>query len=135
MVGAAVVSGHRAEPAGERAIQLAPGPRSTSSAPTGTPLTSPVTVTNPTITAPDGGNTSFFVPGQIARYLQPSVPGRAGDSSTNLVPTSQLDLPSFFGTSSAAPNAAAVAALMLDVVPGLTPAEIRAGHGNVGTFP
>ena len=43
------------------------------------------------------------------------------------MPTSQLDLPVFFGTSSAAPNAAAVAALMLDVVPGLTPAEIRAG--------
>ena len=37
------------------------------------------------------------------------------------------DLPSFFGTSSATPNAAAVAALMLQEVPQLTPAQIRQG--------
>ena len=93
---------------------------------TGVPLTSPVTVTNPTITAPDGGTTSFFVPGQTLDTSNPPVPGQPA-SSSNLVPTSQPALPVFFGTSSAAPNAAAVAALMLDVVPGLTPAEIRSG--------
>ncbi len=85
---------------------------------------SPVIAQNPTITAPDGGNTSFFIPDAIINTSDspPYVPGEPS-TSTNL----SQDLPSFFGTSSAAPNAAAVAALMDQLVPGLTPAEIRAG--------
>jgi hypothetical protein len=82
----------------------------------GTPIT-PVTVDNPTITAPDGGNTSFF--GQIIDTSNPGV-GQP-PTATNL----SQDLPSFFGTSSATPNAAAVAALMKELVPSATPTQIR----------
>ncbi len=84
----------------------------------GEPMT-PQTVLNPTITAPDGGNTSFFPPGGVFDTSNPA-PGQPA-TPTNL----SQDLPSFFGTSSASPNAAAVAALMDQLVPGLTPTEIR----------
>ena len=58
----------------------------------------------PDIVAPDGTNTTFF--------------GRdiAGDSDT---------FPNFFGTSAAAPHAAAVAALLKQADPGLTPDQIN----------
>ncbi|MGF1527820.1 MAG: S8 family serine peptidase [Candidatus Competibacterales bacterium] len=64
----------------------------------------------PQFTAPDGGDTTFFPP-------------------VSLVPLEDSDIdftgfPNFFGTSAAAPHAAAVAALMLEADPSLTPAEI-----------
>ena len=88
--------------------------------PDGSLMSSPVKVLNPTVTAPDGGNTTFF--GPVIQTNNPPFPGQPA-TTTNL----SQDLPSFFGTSSAAPNAAAVAALMKQKVPTLTPAQIKAG--------
>jgi hypothetical protein len=68
----------------------------------GNRLTQPLR-TKPGIVAPDGTNTSFF-----------SVD----------TPQDADSWPNFFGTSAAAPHAAAVAALMLDRNPGLAPAAL-----------
>ena len=92
----------------------------------GTALSSPITTQNPTITAPDGGNTTFF--GFVASTNNPPIAGQPA-TSTNLYASftpDQENLPSFFGTSSAAPNTAAIAALMLQRVPTATPAQIKA---------
>ncbi len=50
----------------------------------------PITVQNPTVTAPDGGNTSFFPPGSHHRHQQPSIPGSAGDLDQPLAEPAQL---------------------------------------------
>ena len=68
----------------------------------GTPTFDP-RAKKPGIVAPDGTNTTFF-------------------SSDSVVDPDTF--PNFFGTSAAAPHAAAVAALLLDAVPTLTPAAI-----------
>ena len=75
----------------------------------------PVIRKKPEITAPDGGNTSFFDPfggGDIT-----------ADSDS---------FPNFFGTSAAAPHAAAVAALMIEAekLNNLTPSQIKAVMAN-----
>lgn len=69
----------------------------------GNPLAEPENRRKPDIVATDGGNTTFF--GQDI----------SGDPDT---------FPNFFGTSAAAPNAAAVAALLLEAVPDASPAEL-----------
>jgi chitodextrinase len=67
----------------------------------------PLTRSKPELTAPDGTNTTFF-------GFDTAGPG---DPDT---------YPNFFGTSAAAPHAAAVAALMLERDPSLTPAQVLA---------
>ena len=62
-------------------------------------LSRPEVRTKPGITAPDGGNTSFF----FARITDPRVGGGEPDR-----------FPNFFGTSASAPHAAAIAALMFE---------------------
>lgn len=70
----------------------------------------------PEFVAPDGTNTTFFF----------------RDTSLDTDPNPQLvdpgypytEFPNFFGTSAAAPHAAAIAALMLEANPALTPGDI-----------
>ena len=59
----------------------------------------------PDITAVDGGNTTFFYPGDNP---------------------DQDAYPNFYGTSAAAPDAAATAVLVLSANGGLTPEDVRA---------
>ncbi|MGF1485317.1 MAG: S8 family serine peptidase [Opitutales bacterium] len=81
----------------------------------GNRLSEPELRPKPEITAPDGGNTTFF--GEDIQSSQ--IPGfNLQDDDT---------FPNFFGTSAAAPHAAAVAALLLEKSGGpgsLTPAQV-----------
>jgi hypothetical protein len=70
----------------------------------------PRTLTAPTLAAVDGCNTTFFGSSDL---LVPAVDGEPDG------------YPNFFGTSAAAPNAAAVAALLKQQKPSLTPAQLR----------
>ena len=67
----------------------------------------------PEITAPDGGNTSFFPPAELF-----------GNQD---IPQDRDTFPNFFGTSAAAPHAAGVAALMIEAqqLKTLTPDQIK----------
>jgi subtilisin family serine protease len=92
----------------------------------GNRLARPVVRAVPSVTGPDGGNTSFF-------FSDSSYDDDDGDGSNSPFSTfvsATLDLPgdeypNFFGTSASAPHVAAVAALMLDRNPSLTQSEVR----------
>ncbi|OHD02939.1 MAG: hypothetical protein A2885_14555 [Sphingopyxis sp. RIFCSPHIGHO2_01_FULL_65_24] len=71
----------------------------------GNALATPETRTTVDITMADGGNNTFF----------------GSDISSDLD-----TLPNFYGTSAAAPNAAAIAALLLQAAPNATPVQIQA---------
>ncbi len=85
----------------------------------------PEVLLKPDLSAPDFGNTSFFIPGQILDSTQPlsqANPTLPGDPATTFAtpPTPVNDLqplPTFTGTSSAAPNLAAAIALMKQANP------------------
>jgi hypothetical protein len=120
------------------------GPNLSVFAPNGTPLPTPVLLQKPDIAGPDGGVTSFFgginldtsnPPFPPAAYTgynntTPTVQGEvATTTNLNVQPTFQ----SFFGTSSAAPNIAAVVALMKEANPGISNASILTDLKNSAT--
>lgn len=66
----------------------------------------------PDLSGPDGINTSFFPPGGQGQ----APPG---------LPANNYNLPNFYGTSAAAPNVAAIVALMDQLAPNTPPAAIK----------
>lgn len=79
----------------------------------GAPLPAPITREDVDITASQRGNTTFLGDDVELTATYPD-----GDPDPDL-------FPNFAGTSAAAPNAAAVAALLLEASPNLTPAQIE----------
>ncbi len=96
--------------------------------PDGTRLAQPETLLTPQVTAPDAVDTSFFIPGFFISTLNPPNPQAAfppypGEPNTvtgNFPTPTELDgnaNPNFTGTSAAAPQIAALAALMRHTAP------------------
>jgi hypothetical protein len=89
----------------------------------GNRLASPLIRQNHMIVAPDGVNTTFFGR-DINATTKPAYPNSL-DQDDSVIGNGDNDtFPNFFGTSAAAPHAAAVAALMLQAVPGANPQNI-----------
>lgn len=79
----------------------------------GARLSSPEVRLKPDVSAPQGGNTTFF---------------------GNDIPQDPDTLPNFFGTSAAAPNLAAIVALMRQLNPNATVQQIKDALANSATF-
>jgi hypothetical protein len=91
----------------------------------GARLGAPERRVNPSVTGPDGGNSTFF-------FSDSSYDDDDGDGLNSPFSPfiSCCDLPgdewpNFFGTSASAPHVAGVAALLLEKTPGATPAAVR----------
>ena len=91
----------------------------------GARLAGPEIRLQPSVTGPDGGNTSFFL--SDSSYDDDDGDGINSPFSTFISGLDQPgdEYPNFFGTSASAPQVAAVAALMLEANSALTPADIR----------
>ena len=102
----------------------------------GTRRATPEVRQKPDITAVDGIDTSFFIPNFFLQTANPPFPqssfppypGSTSNLKGELATPTELDNnknPNFFGTSAAAPNLAAVVALMKQLNPSVTNAEIK----------
>src|SRR5688572_1639692 len=91
----------------------------------GARLAEPEIRLQPSVTGPDGGNTSFFL--SDSSYDDDDGDGINSPFSTFISGLDQPgdEYPNFFGTSASAPHVAAAAALMLEANSALTPADIR----------
>ena len=85
----------------------------------GNRLAAPVVRQKPDFVGPDGTNTTFFGFPLPAGFDTSTVPECANNAS----------LPNYFGTSAATPHAAALAALLLQANPSVTPANLYTGIG------
>lgn len=90
----------------------------------GDPLTPPVVRHKPDFVGPDGVNTTYF--GNVLPAMQ--VQGLSGPCAD--AKSGANYYPSFFGTSAATPHAAAIAALLMQANPGLTPDQIYSALQN-----
>ena len=105
------------------------GPRLMAFNPDGSSMT-PTLLAKPDVSGADGGNTSFF--GQAVDTSQPFFtpnPPYPGNTPTTTTPATtptnlSQNLPSFFGTSAAVENVAAVAVLAKQLTPGITKTAI-----------
>ncbi len=109
--------------------------------PAGVAMT-PTLLQKPDISGVDGVNTSFFTAGQFIDTTTPvftANPPYPGNTPTTFTPPttttnqSVSTLPTFFGTSSAAPNVAAIGALMRQANPGITRTEILSALQTTAT--
>jgi len=98
---------------------------------TGTRLATPLFRQKPDFVGPDGGNDTFL------GFTLAS--GGIADNSTVTQCLNNASYPNFFGTSAAAPHVASIAALLLQAVPSLTPAQLyglfQQSASPIGTAP